>query len=349
MTTRVSTRVTTAVLRGLQRLGVDPDELCRDIGADPEVLRAADSRVSVVVLARLWLSAERMLRDPMIGLHTAEAIGPSGLFHYLTMTQSTVGRGIASLISSTRLASDNLVMTLDRAPATTVIGIHFSFRSGPGVAQSAEYVCGLLASHLYLTTGGRLVPDRVDFTHRARGPEAEYRRIMRSQVRFERADTRLEIPTAALDWPLRTDNPEVARFLSDQAQRDLAALDQGDLAARVGAYLRRMFTEAGDDSLECAAASLGMSPRTLQRRLRDEGTSFRKVHDNARREIASDFLADPSLSISEVADRLGFADVSAFDTAFKRWTKRTPRAYRRKILAVDSPTSDRASAGKHRH
>jgi hypothetical protein len=185
MTTRVSTRVTTAMLRGLQRLGADPDELCRDIGADPEALRAADSRVSVAVLARLWLSAERMLRDPMIGLHTAEAIGPTGLFHYLTMTQSTVGRGIASLISSTRLASDNLVMTLDRAPATTVIGVHFSFRSGPGVAQSAEYVCGLLASHLYLTTGGRLVPDRVDFTHRARGPEAEYRRIMRSQVRFD--------------------------------------------------------------------------------------------------------------------------------------------------------------------
>jgi AraC-like DNA-binding protein len=92
-----------------------------------------------------------------------------------------------------------------------------------------------------------------------------------------------------------------------------------------------------------------MSPRTLQRRLRDEGTSFREVHDNARREIASDLLADPSLSISEVADRLGFGDVSAFDTAFKRWAKRTPGAYRRGILAVDSPASDRASAGKRRH
>ena len=349
MTTRVSTRVTTSMLQGFERLGVDPDELCRDIGADPEVLRAADSRVSVVVQARLWLSAERMLGDPMIGLHTAEAIGPSGLFHYLTMTQSTVGRGIASLMSSARLASDDLVIALDRAPATTAIGVHFSFRSGPGVAQTAEYVCGLLASHLYLTTGGRLVPDRVDFTHCARGPEAEYRRILQSQVRFERADTRLEIPTAALDWPLQTKNPEVARFLSDQAQRALAALHQGDLAARVEAYLRRMFTDARDGSLEDAAASVGMSPRTLQRRLRDEGTSFRKVHDDARREIASDLLGDPSLSISEVADRLGFADVSSFDTAFKRWTGRTPRALRREVLAVDSPTSDRASAGKRRH
>ena len=60
-----------------------------------------------------------------------------------------------------------------------------------------------------------------------RGPKAEYRRILQSQVRFERADTRLEIPTAALDWPLRTENPEVARSLSDQSQRALAALDQG--------------------------------------------------------------------------------------------------------------------------
>jgi AraC-like DNA-binding protein len=348
MTTRISTRTTMSMLRGFQRLGVDPDELCRDIGADPEVLCAPDSRVSVVVLARLWLSAERMLGDPMIGLHTAEVIGPSGLLHYLVMTQSTVGRSIAACVSSTRLASDNLVITLDRATATSAIGIHISSRSGPGVAQSAEYVCGLLASHLYFHTGGRLVPDRVDFTHCARGPEEEYRRILQSEVRFERADTRLEIPTAALDWPLQTGNPEVARSLADQAQRALAALDHGDLAARVGAYLIRMFTEAGDDSLEGAAAGVGMSSRTLQRRLRDEGTSFRKVHDNARREIASDLLADPSLSISEVADRLGFGDVSAFDTAFKRWAKRTPRAYRRGILAVDSPASDRVSAEKRR-
>jgi len=335
MTARVSTRLTTSMLRGFQRLGADPDELCRDIGADPEVLCAPDSRVSVVLLARLWLSAERMLRDPLIGLHSAEAVGPTGLLPYLMMTQPTVGQSIESFISSTRLASDNLEVTLDRAPATTAIGIHFAFRSGPGVAQTAEYVCGLLASHLHLTTAGRLVPDRVDFTHCERGPKAEYRRILQSEVRFERADTRLEIPTAALYWPLQTESPEVARSLSDQAQRALAELDQGDLAARVGANLRRTFTEAGDGSLEGAAASAGMSPRTLQRKLRDEGTSFRKVHDDARREIASDFLADPSLSISQVADRLGFGDVSAFDTAFKRWTGRTPRAYRREILAVD--------------
>ena len=348
MTARVSTRLTTSMLQGFQRLGVDPDELCRDIDADPEVLRTPDSRVSVVVLARLWLSAERMLGDPMIGLHTAEAIGPSGLLPYLMMTQPTVERSIECFISSTRLASDNLVVTLDRAPATTAIGLDFAFRSGPGVAQTAEYVCGLLASHLFLTTGGRLVPDRVDFMHCARGPSAEYCRIMQSEVRFERDDTKLEIPTAALDWPLQTESAEVARSLSDQAQRALTELDQEDPAARVGTYLRRMFTEGGDDSLEGAAASLAMSPRTLQRRLREEGTSFRKVHDDAGREIASDFLADPSLSISEVADRLGFADVSSFDAAFKRWTGRTPRAHRREILAVDSPTSDRASAARRR-
>jgi AraC-like DNA-binding protein len=341
--------MTTSLLQGFQRLGVDRNELCRDIGADPEALCSPDSRVSVVVLARLWLSAERMLDDPMIGLHTADAIGPSGLLRYLMMTQPTVAKSIDCFISSTRLASDNLVVTLDRAPTTSAIGIHFTFRSGPGVAQTAEYVCGLLASHLYLTTGGRLVPDRVDFMHPARGPKAEYRRIMQSEVRFERDDTKLEIPTAALDWPLQTESAEVARSLSDQAQRALTELDHEDLGARVGVYLRRMFTEAGDDSLEGTAASLAMSPRTLQRRLRDEGTSFRTVHDDARREIASDFLADSSLSISEVADRLGFADVSSFDTAFKRWTGRTPRAVRREILAVDSATSDRASTGMRRH
>ncbi|MGI9431709.1 MAG: AraC family transcriptional regulator ligand-binding domain-containing protein [Myxococcota bacterium] len=183
MTARVSTRLTTSMLLGFKRLGADPDELCRDIGADPEVLRAPDSRVSVVVLAKLWLSAERMLRDPMIGLHTAEAVGPTGLLPYLMMTQPTVGQSIESFISSTRLASDNLEVTLDRAPATTAIGIHFAFRSGPGVAQTAEYVCGLLASHLHLTTAGRLVPDRVDFMHCERGPKAEYRRILQSEVR----------------------------------------------------------------------------------------------------------------------------------------------------------------------
>jgi AraC-like DNA-binding protein len=87
--------------------------------------------------------------------------------------------------------------------------------------------------------------------------------------------------------------------------------------------------ELGEVTLESVASRLAMTPRTLQRRLRDEGTTFRRMLDDYRRELASRYLTNALLTVDEVAYLLGFSESSAFHKAFKRWTSKAPAEFRR--------------------
>ena len=98
--------------------------------------------------------------------------------------------------------------------------------------------------------------------------------------------------------------------------------------------MRRLLGEAltgGDPGLENFTRQLGMTARTLQRKLKEEGTSYQDLIDEVRCEVARRHLRRPAMAISEIAFALGFSETSAFHRAFKRWTGMTPKEYRHKI------------------
>lgn len=97
--------------------------------------------------------------------------------------------------------------------------------------------------------------------------------------------------------------------------------------------VRRVIAEVmrdGDLAIGPVASKLAMSPRTLQRRLEEHGTDFRRVAEDTRRRFAINYLRDPKHTLTEIAYLLGYSEVSAFNRAFKRWTASTPSDYRRK-------------------
>jgi AraC-like DNA-binding protein len=89
----------------------------------------------------------------------------------------------------------------------------------------------------------------------------------------------------------------------------------------------------GRCTLEAVAAVLGMSVRTVQRRLESEGTTFGALFDDTRRAAALEYLRDPQMAIKEAAYRTGFSELSTFYRAFRRWTGGTPADYRRSLAA----------------
>lgn len=128
----------------------------------------------------------------------------------------------------------------------------------------------------------------------------------------------------------------MARALRSEAEHELGVLLDAELRTRV----EQVLGASGESPLpEVVARRLGMSVRTLQRRLGEEGTSFREIRDSVRLSRARRLLTEARLSISEVAERLGFADVSAFDNAFKRWTGETPNALRARLQASEGARS----------
>lgn len=122
--------------------------------------------------------------------------------------------------------------------------------------------------------------------------------------------------------------------LIEQAEKYLKSLNSGDnIAAQLKSRLADLMAR-GEANADAACRSLKLSRRTLQRRLKAERTSFQKVLQEARRELAVRYLSDARLKALEVAMLLGYSNFSSFTTAFKSWYDMPPAKYRQKILAV---------------
>jgi AraC-like DNA-binding protein len=162
---------------------------------------------------------------------------------------------------------------------------------------------------------------------------------------FEAAFNGLIFTPADLDAPLPAFNPLVAGLHHGLVQQRLAAFDGASLSVRIREEIARRISE-GEPRRERIAQSLNMSDRTMQRRLRDENSSFEKLLDSTRCDLAQHYLAHPNLSLAEVAYLLGFADQSAFFRACKRWFDASPRQFRRQLFesAKHAPAERDATA-----
>jgi AraC-like DNA-binding protein len=113
------------------------------------------------------------------------------------------------------------------------------------------------------------------------------------------------------------------------------------IVARIRRRIREL-TPAEWPDFDQLACDMGLSPSTLRRRLDEEGHAFQAVKDELRRDMAIAFLGDQSLSVSEVAARVGFSETSAFHRAFKKWTGANPGQYRHADSAPHAGVEERA-------
>jgi AraC-like DNA-binding protein len=145
-------------------------------------------------------------------------------------------------------------------------------------------------------------------------------------VAFSMPVHRLSFDARLLERPLLLSDPSALRLARAQCERELDALHQhGDLVARMQSLVFRQ--DGGQPKLGELAHQSHTSVRTLERKLRDQGTSYSKLRDQARRSTALDLLST-ELSVEEIAARLGYSDAANFTRAFRRWTGQSPRAHR---------------------
>jgi AraC-like DNA-binding protein len=171
-------------------------------------------------------------------------------------------------------------------------------------------------------------PREVWFEHSAPADTREHRRIFRAPLRFEQTCHALVLDRGLLDHPLVTADSRLCALLDRQAQDLLARLPRESSVSDRTRRLLREVLRGGDAGVAAIARRLGMSPRSLQRRLAAEGSSYRGLLDEVRREIAVRHLGERDLAISEVASALGFSDATGFYRAFRRWTGASPAGYR---------------------
>ncbi|HEU4532618.1 MAG TPA: AraC family transcriptional regulator ligand-binding domain-containing protein, partial [Polyangiaceae bacterium] len=205
-------------------------------------------------------------------------------------------------------------------------------RAGAGARRAErrahEYGLAHALSSCRRETGLELRPARVFFAH-PRPPDIAplYRFFGAPDLAFGAESSGFVLPAAALDAPTRSADPRLLATAVDLAEA--ALVDRPPARALSSLVAERLRAGLPEASLEAVAGPLKLSPRTLQRRLEQEGTRFADVLDGVRQELARGLVKDVSLPLSEIAFRLGFADLATFSRAFKRWTGVAPGAFRR--------------------
>jgi AraC-like DNA-binding protein len=183
-----------------------------------------------------------------------------------------------------------------------------------------------LCRMLTLCAGPSATPRRVRLPYRSEAPEDALREAMNCPVEGGASHLALEFDASAAAKPVLTGNPDLAAEADRMAARYLQTVEPGSTAARVRQLLLKAMP-SGELDQQQLARTLNQSASTLQRRLREEGTSFQQVLDATRRDLALDYLQTGTHSLADIAFLLGFSDQSNFTRAFRRWTGKTPKQY----------------------
>jgi AraC-like DNA-binding protein len=316
------------IVRALDAAGVDGRRLAEEAGIDPALLREPNARVPRAALTRLWQLAVEATGDPAFGLAAARFVTQT-TFHalgYAVLASATVKEAFERIIRYRRLIGDILQLDLVEAGDRYRFVIDVSARPGvPDQAvDAAAAVCVRQARALRADSDFN--PLAVLLARPAPADVEPYRRTFRTPIAFDQKINALEYERAALEEPLPSAHAELARQNDAVIVGYLARLSLAGVSSRVQQALLESLPD-GAPSKQAIARRLGMSPRSLQRHLAAEGTSFKEVLSEARIDLARSYLAGGRASVTDVAFVLGFADTSTFSRAFKRWTGTSPSEY----------------------
>jgi len=250
-----------------------------------------------------------------------------GLLAYVVRFSATLRGALRRIQRYGRLFTEAVDVELQEGRREVVLAkAHPALGRGQELAESYRLAALLNASREL--TGVDIVPAEVTFTY-SRPPRSKvYVGHFRCPLRFDARAARIVFRKSEFDLPVQGADETLAGYLSKYAEHVLASLVEGEsLRHKVHAVVWSLLAEA-PPTLTQVAEMLRMRPRTLQRRLAEEGTSLRKEVDEVRRTMALAMLRDRSMAIDDVAFLLGYSEPSTFFRSFKRWTGTTPRQFR---------------------
>lgn len=326
----VLTRVPLVLLDQARRMGADRRALLTAAGLAPQELKDPDVRIPSSKLWKLWQAVIHRVPDPALGLKLVEPRGSPvqyGLLGYTLSYSRTLRRALYRLSRYSRILSETIQVSIqDQGTRTRVLlesDLQFEALRHPVDTRLASIV-----TTLNTLSGKPIMPLEVELPYAKLADVSYHRRFFRAPLRFGRPRAALWFRSADLELPVVQADETLAGYLDHLAEEQLRKLGGSSLTEKVG---RALWSELGDGtpSLQRVAERMGISRRTLQRGLREEGKSFRAVLEDLRREMSKQLMHRRDLAVYEIAFLLGYADPGSYHRSFRRWHKTSPRTYRR--------------------
>lgn len=319
------------IARAAAQHGVLAERLYQTAGIDPASVRDADARVQFAQIVALYEHGARLTRDDAFGLHVGEHVDPTAfdVLGYSVINSPTFGDGLDRAVRYNSIWTNGSCFSVEKGATETRIIYAYLDDSITERRHDAEMTFAALAVLGRRATNVEWAPREVRFQHPQPPDVTEHQRIFRCPIVFGARENELFFDSKYLDLPIIKADPTLCAVLDRHAEDLLQKYPREDsLVERVRTILKDELN-GGDASLESVARQLGLSERSLQRKLRAAGASHHELLDQMRRDLAMKYLREPKMAVCEVAYLLGFSESSAFHRAFKRWTGMAPNEFRR--------------------
>jgi AraC-like DNA-binding protein len=319
---------TMAVPSLLSEHGVDPVPLLAEFDLTPAHFDEPDYTLSFHARSQLLARCAQVTRCPHFGLLVGQraGLGSFGLLGYLMQSAPDLRTALELCVRHFGLHNPNSTSTLVVRRSLATFN-HTLFELGiEGRAQVIDLTVGIMINVLRTLRGPGANPIGVRVAHARPRAVAPFTDFVRARVTFDAPVTAVDVPAAWLDQPLPTADP----LLHQLMQHRVAEL-QSQAGETIAAQLHRVLPaliDARSAVVAEAAARLGLGVRTLGRRLAAEGTTFARVRDEARYSMAIQLLSGTTLHAADIAEKLGYANASAFTSAFRRWSGQPPSRWR---------------------
>jgi AraC-like DNA-binding protein len=328
------------LIAGMKRAGLAPAPLLAATGIPPQLADHPDSteRVPVTAYAALYNRVAKVLDDEAFGLFSVPM--RCGSFEFLAhalIDARTLDEALTRMANYLHVLLPDLAVRIERQGSQAWLHVRETrplapARDDPGRVFSFEWLLRLIHGVACWLAGRGLALDRVDFPYPPPPHAADYALIYTAHSGFDAEELSARFQANLLDLPVQRDKAALDAFLIGAPGRitTLYRRDRNTVLA-----VRDLLRDALPSlpGLDEVAGRLHLSPRSLHRRLADEGANFRQIKDALRRDIALTRLATTDSAVATIAAELGYTDPSAFYRACVEWTGSAPSAYRTRVSA----------------
>ena len=320
-------------MHGLRERNLPQQQALERAGINPNVIDNSNQRVHTDQVARLFKTVQETLNDEFMGFTQDNCkVGVFATMAELVSRCATLGELLDKAVNFYNLISNDIPMRLSRSRGNAVLSFTMNKPQLDPEHFMAEF--WLVIWHRFPSwyIGEPIRLKETHFTFKAPAHRSELEIMFPSQLQFNSSANRLIFDAQYLDKPLLRSDQELAQFV-ENAPADVMTIPGSD--STLEAQIERIISTRHPERLvfmpiHQLAKELGISSQTLHRRLKESATSYQKIKDNMRREMAIQKLVIEKLSVERVAEIVGFTESRSFTRAFKHWTGLTPRKYCRR-------------------
>ena len=319
-----------ACLQGLGRHNLAQQPILERAGINPNRLKKRDQREHTNQVARLFKGVQDALDDEFMGFTDNPCkVGLFATMSELVSRCATLGELLEKAVNFYNLVSSDIPMVLEKTNGNAI----FEFTMANPTLDPQHFMAEfwLVIWHRFPSwyIGEPIRLQETHFTFPQPKHSGELQIMFPSTLHFKSNANRLVFDAQYLDKPLLRSDQELTQYL-ENAPADVMTIPGSDTLLE--AQIERIISQRNADRLVFGtihelAHELGMSSQTLHRRLIDSATSYQKIKDNLRRNLAITKLVHEKLSVERVSDAVGFSEPRSFTRAFKHWTGLTPREY----------------------